>query len=163
MNQKDETFKLWISEHGDYVYRVARTFSDSLEDRNDLIQEILVKIWDALPEFRAESRPSTWAYRIAINTSLNWKRSEDRRKQRTQAYFEDVTAIENDQSLLADLYDQIHELNKIDRSLILLHLEGFSYAEIARTMEMSESNVGVRLTRARKRLAERIRRDQDGI
>ncbi|WP_309024514.1 sigma factor-like helix-turn-helix DNA-binding protein [Pelagicoccus sp. SDUM812002] len=52
------------------------------------------------------------------------------------------------------LYERIAELNEVDRSLTLLMLDGFSYREISEVLGYAESNVGVKLTRIRKRLTE---------
>lgn len=59
-----------------------------------------------------------------------------------------------DDQVLVQLYGAIRELSKIDSSLVLMYLNGVSYDEIAEILGISKSNVGVRLNRAKKQLAQ---------
>lgn len=66
-----------------------------------------------------------------------------------------------DDRLLVDrIYDTIHTLNPVDRSLIMLSLDGHRYAEIAEITGLTETNVGARLSRARSRLTEQLKEAQ---
>ena len=148
----DDRFQAWIAEHLGVLHRIARAFATG-SDQQDLLQELLVTVWRAAPSFRGESAPATFIFRVAHNRALTWRRGEARRRQRDQAYRRlHVEEASGDEALLERLYAAMRQLEPLDRSLMLLSLEGQSYAEIAALHGLSESNVGARLSRARQRL-----------
>jgi len=158
-----EVFKGWLQQHIGLVYRVARAFAPGEADQQDLIQEILLQLWCSLPRFEGRAKASTWIYRVALNTALAWRRKE--RKHRVmQTPLIDVEMLpgpETDsaqrlarEEQVARLYDAIHQLPKVDAALVLLYLEDLSYRDMGEVLGLSESNVGVKLNRARKALAE---------
>jgi RNA polymerase sigma-70 factor, ECF subfamily len=156
-------FCAWLQEHRLVFWKVARSFAADEADRDDLVQEMQLQLWRALPGFRAESKPSTWVYRICLNTALAWRRSSDRRAADRHDSCDETAlpahpapdpgnAAEH-RDLLDQLYAAIRALPAAERSLVLLHLDGLSYEEIARITGMTGNHVGVALTRARKHLA----------
>ncbi len=158
-----EVFKGWLQEHTGLIYKVARAFATGDADRQDLIQEILLQMWCSLPRFEGKAKPSTWIYRVALNTALAWRRKEKKHRPTETPLIdvETLPASEADsaqrlarEEQVARLYDAIHQLPKVDAALVLLYLEDVSYREMAEVLGLSESNVGVKLNRARKALAE---------
>lgn len=156
MSLDDQKIAAMISDHRGIVVRVARSFASSPEDQEDLVQDILLRTWAARESFRGESKPSTWLYRVALNQALTWQRGETKRRKNRQQLIEvpaETAASDPDKShRLGELYELIRTLPQIDRSLVVLSLDGFSYREIAEIVGVSESNVGARLSRARSRL-----------
>lgn len=157
-SEEEKTFLRWESEHRGIFLKVARSFAVSRGDQEDLVQEILIQLWRSMNGFRGQAKPSTWIYRVALNTAMTWQRGERRRRHRmkkmveTKAYWQDKCDAENEQ--LATLYEAIHQLQPHERSLVLLYLEDLKYAQIAEIIGISESNVGVRINRARKKLTD---------
>jgi len=161
-------FKGWLQEHTGLVYKVARAFASSEADQQDLIQEILLQMWCSLPRFEGNAKASTWIYRVALNTALAWRRKETKRRetQIPQIEIESLPGTDADsaqhlvrEEQVARLYDAIHQLPKVDAALVLLYLEDLSYREMAEVLGLSESNVGVKLNRAKKALAELIKEE----
>jgi len=144
------------------LHRIARAFATGA-DRHDLLQEMLLALWRAAPAFRGESAETTFIYRVAHNCALTWRRGETTRRKR-QAEYERlrVDELTAEDPLLARLYAAIRTLPSLDRSLLVLALEGQSYSEIATIHGLSESNVGARLTRARTKLTQ-IMESGDGL
>src|SRR5690606_24646160 len=143
-------------------HRIARAFATGA-DQHDLMQELLLALWRAAPAFRGEAAPSTFIFRVAHNRALTWRRSEARRRQRHRDYERlHVEEGGGEEPALERLYAAIRQLEGLDRSLVLLSLEGQSYAEIAALHGLSETNVGARLTRARKKLTALMEND-DGL
>lgn len=70
--QDERAFKEIVAAYSERLYWHVRRFVCSHEDTDDLLQEIFIKIWSALPSFRGDSRLLTWIYRIATNETLNW-------------------------------------------------------------------------------------------
>lgn len=155
--QLERTFLQWQSEHRGILLKVTRSFAISQGDQEDLAQEILIQLWLSIVGFNGESKPSTWIYRVALNTAMGWQRGERRQRYRVQklveldAYWLEKKDPENEQ--VARLYDAIHKLSPHDRYLVLLYLDDLQYSEIAEIIGISESNVGVRINRAKKKLA----------
>lgn len=159
---RDEAlFKDLLANHTGTILKVARSFTSTQEDMNDLSQEILIQLWLAIPSYQERSKPSTWIYRVALNKALTWQRSEKKRWARYSPLSEIVDARISESNekheILGQLYREIRKLNKINRSLILLYLDGFSYSEMAETLGMSQNSVGVRLNRIRKQLSENMK------
>jgi len=157
----DERFQAWMRAHVGVLRRIARAFATSA-DQHDLLQELMLAVWRAQPSFRGESAPATFIFRVAHNRALTWRRGEARRRLRRSEY--ERLAVEEgagEDPLLARLYAAIRQLEPLDRSLVLLSLEGQSYAEIAGLHGLSETNVGARLTRARKKLTELTEQDDE--
>ena len=153
---QDERFLTWLSEYRGMLVRVSRSFTDAPDDFDDLFQEILFRLWDSALAFRGESSAGTWVYRVALNRALRWRKSENRRRSRVSLTPRELTDLAcepvSDDDRTADLYAAIRKLKKVDRALIFMSLEGFSYRDIADVMDLTETNVGARLTRIRNRL-----------
>jgi RNA polymerase sigma-70 factor, ECF subfamily len=156
-------FESWVRQHGGLMLRVARAYTVTEEDREDLAQEMLLQLWCSMPRFEGRAKESTWIYRVTLNTALAWRRADSRRRQRFTPLLEveDIPADEAErrarldkEEALSRLYSAIRALPKVDAALVMLHLDGVSYRETAEVLGISESNVGVKLTRARKALAE---------
>ena len=76
MDNAERLFNEIVQEYSERVYWHVRRFVNNHEDADDLVQEIFLKIWTALPSFRGEAQLFTWVYRIATNETLNWLRRE---------------------------------------------------------------------------------------
>lgn len=161
--QQDRVLNDWLSRHKGLLLKVARSFSGaSSDDRDDLLQEIVLQVWRSIPGYPPEIAETTWIYRVALYTAVSWSRKEANRK---------VVQLDESKEPIADisladprvewLYEKIAELKSIDRSLALLLLDGFSYREIAQMLGLSESNVGVRINRLKKQLTAKFHREED--
>jgi RNA polymerase sigma-70 factor, ECF subfamily len=154
-------FMSWLGEHGAAVMKVARAYTLASDDCQDLAQEILLQAWRSLPQFEGKASPSTWFYRVALQTAMNWHRKDQPRRARQQPLVEvQVVATEGANSAeqirqretVEQLYSAIHQLPKADAALMLLYLDELSYRKMAEVLGISESNVGVKLNRAKKAL-----------
>ena len=159
----ESLFESWLIEHKGVVLKVARAYTLTTEDCQDLAQEILLQVWRSLPQFQGRASASTWFYRVALNTALDWHRKEHRRQERQQPILaiEDlsVAGLDSSQQLVQcevveRLYAAIRQLPKTDAALILLYLDDQSYRQMAEVLGISQGNVGVKLNRAKKALGE---------
>jgi len=159
--EQEQRFTAWMRDHVAILHRVANAFAAG-DARHDLMQEILVALWRATPAFQGGSQVSTFVYRVAHNAALVWHRGERRHRRRVDAASdvdwmtrpEEGRSRPDTPARLEALYAAIRTLPPLDRSLLLLSLDGLAYREIAAIHRLSESNVGARLTRARQRLTE---------
>jgi RNA polymerase sigma-70 factor, ECF subfamily len=162
LNEDPESlFKSWLTEHRGAILKVARAYTLTTEDCQDLVQEVLLQVWRSLPQFQGRASASTWLYRVALNTALAWHRKEHRRQARQQPILEvdnlPVAGLDSSQQavqreLVERLYAAIRKLPKTDAALVLLYLDDLSYRQMAEVLGISESNVGVKLNRAKKAL-----------
>ena len=153
-------FDEWLNEHKGILFKIIRAYAFNPHDQEDLFQEISLQVWKSIPDFRNESKPSTWIYRVALYTATVWVRKEKTRPP-TQPFAEmehalSVTDRPRDERS-EWLYQQIGEFEPVDRSVCLLLLDGFSYKEMAKILGISESNVGVKVHRIKKYLIERAK------
>ncbi len=159
----ESLFKNWLTQHGGAVLKVARAYTLTTDDCQDLVQEILLQVWRSLPQYQAKASASTWFYRVALNTALAWHRKERRRRIRQQPIRElenlSVPGLDGagqalEREIVERLYTAIRQLPKTDAAIVLLYLDDLTYREMAEVLGISESNVGVKLNRARKALGE---------
>lgn len=155
-------FTKWLQEHSSSVIKVARAYTLTKEERQDLAQEILLQAWRSLSKFEGKASPATWFYRVALHTAMNWHRKDRPRRMHQQPLLEVQTlAVKSADSadqieqreLVDQLYQAVYQLPKTDTALVLLFLDDMSYREMASVLGISESNVGARLSRAKKALA----------
>ena len=138
--------------------RFAASYARSIGDRDDLLQEIAMALWRALPSFRDECSERTFVFRIAHNRCMTHlsRRRVNVSLDEAEIDVEDPTA--NAEAALSEeqerqrLLAAVRDLPAIHREVLVLALEGMGYREIADVVGISESNVGVRLKRARDRL-----------
>lgn len=161
--QQFKIFKSWLDQYQALLFKVIRAYAFTPDDQDDLFQEISIQIWQSIPGFRYESAETTWLYRISLNTALKWVRSEKRHRENHSGFEPGVHLLtektENRDERLDWLYSEISKLNRVDRSLTLLLLDGFSYREMANILGISESNIGVKIHRIKQHL---IKQTDDG-
>lgn len=142
------------------LQRLAASYTRTAADRDDLLQEIGIALWRALPGFRGECSERTFLFRIAHNRCIT---HAARRRDTVSIDDADLsgsqmtTAATAETEAAADeerrrLFDAVRRLPLIYREVTVLVLEGMEYREIADVVGISESNVGVRLNRARRKL-----------
>jgi RNA polymerase sigma factor (sigma-70 family) len=131
-------------------------------DRDDLVQEMLLAIWQALPAFDpTRCRLSTFLYRVANNRAQNWNRSRQRYGRRLEALQHcpqltlGTSEADPQAGRLEWLYALMRELPPLDRTVLMLHLDRLSHREVGEVTGLSENHVGVRLHRIKQWLAER--------
>ena len=162
--EQKRIFEEWLGQHKGVLFKVVHAYAFTSHDREDLFQEIVTQVWNSIPRFRAESAVSTWLYRVALNCALAWSRKERKHRERTESIETNEFALQETSRTkdrrLGWLYEQIARLDHVDRSLTLLLLDGFSYREMAETLGISESNVGVKINRIKTHLKNLTKEEQ---
>src|SRR5438874_844644 len=118
----------WLNDHGSSVMKVARAYTLTSEECQDLAQEILLAAWQSLPKFEQKASAATWFYRVALNTAMNWQRNDSFRRIRQQPLLDVqtiVTQASDDSGQQAEqretveqLYKAIHRLPKTDAAVV---------------------------------------------
>jgi RNA polymerase sigma-70 factor (ECF subfamily) len=159
-----QDFRTIIREYHPIFFKISRSYTDQEADFEDLYQEMLVQVWRSLPRFEGNAKLSTFLYRVALNTAMDFQKKSSRQKKRFEApgdlphlpVEDGFEVAETQQEKLGLLYRCIRSLKKEDRSLILLYLEEKSYEEISEIVGISKSNVGVKLMRIKRKLHQRL-------
>ena len=163
MRRRDQehVFEDWLSRHGAIPVKIARAHAAVRADQDDLYQEILLQLWVSIPSFQGGCKASTWVYRVALNTAFAWLRGERKHAGKVALSSIPELAADNDtgadasdrDGLLDRLYAEVRNLPGVDPSLMLLHLDGMSYRDMAEVIGISVNHVGVKLNRIKKQLA----------
>ena len=157
-----EAFVEIIKENEGLIYKIARVYTSSKEDEQDLYQEIVYQLWKSFPLFRNEAKISTWMYRIALNTSIASLNKEKKRGNLLPISEILFNKPDTDDTAKKErieyLYAQIKKLNPAEKGIILLHLEGNNYEEIAAITGFTATNIGTRLGRIRQKLISQIKK-----
>ena len=154
--QKDQFLDILEKNIG-IIIKIARAYSKTLHDKEDLINDITLELWKSFGRFKGDSKISTWIYRIALNTSMNYKRKREKDR---FFFLDDLKQIENlnwlieqpDSSHSEILYQCIDELNQLNKAIILLYLDGNSHDEISDITGISKTNVGTRISRIKEQI-----------
>lgn len=157
-------FDDWLSSHKALFFKVVHAYAFTPSDRDDLFQEIATQVWQSIPRFRGESAVTTWIYRVALYSAIAWSRNEKKHRAGKQP-IDGIEPILVETPRACDsrliwLYEQIAQLDEIDRSVTLLWLDGLSYREIAATLGITESNVGVKINRIKTRLTQKAKKEK---
>ncbi|MBA4852013.1 RNA polymerase sigma factor [Emticicia sp. BO119] len=150
---KSEKFLTVLQAHKGIIYKVAHAYCKDAEDRNDLVQEIMIQLWKSFENYNEQFRYSTWIYQIALNVAISFYRKESRRQHIANPICEgilnyaDNTATEETEESISILHRFIAELKELDKALMLLYLEEKSYKEIAGIIGISETNVATKIGR----------------
>lgn len=154
---REQRFEQLIHENKALIHKVCRIYSITKDDRDDLFQEIVIQLWKAFNSFRAESKFSTWLYRIALNTAISGLRKAKRADLSGADIYlvsdtDDIPDGPVNEENYMKMYAAITLLNKIDKAIVMLYLEDRSYAEMEEILGMSYSNLRVKMTRIREKL-----------
>ncbi len=149
------------------IRRIAGSYEVDQHLREDLWQEIVLAIWQALPKFRGDASIKTFIARIAHNRSISHVAREVKRNR--QALLDENIADDSptpeeasDKNARRRALERIVRTLPIpQREIITLALEGFNHAEIADTFGISVNNATVRYHRAKAALMERIQKTHD--
>jgi len=159
--EQQHLFESIMEQHKGILFKVARAYCLDEEDRQDLIQEMMIQIWQSIHKYDEQYKISTWLYRISLNVAISfYRKSSTRAKKYTELNEQTVEALDEDKSenerQLKLLQHFITELKEIDKALMILYLEDKSHAEIAEIVGISVSNVGTKLGRIKENLKTRF-------
>ena len=151
-------FEELVRNHQHMIHSLTFRMTGSLADAEDLAQEAFLRAWEQIGTFRGGSKFSTWLYRIAVNTCLNWRQSEARRFQlHAQAAEEFSARHANEVNFSADQTNEVQaallKLPAKQRAAIVLTIyDGLNHAEAAQVLGCSETTVSWRVFAAKRKL-----------
>lgn len=153
----EQSFVQQLQQNQNLIHKICRLYTNDEDSHKDLFQEITIQLWKAYPQFRGDSKFTTWAYRVGLNTAITLYRKKKR----------NIDAIEFDSKLhrfsheeynyeeeehIKLLYQAVQQLNDIEKALVFMYLEDKDYAEISETLGISEVNARVKMNRIKGKL-----------
>lgn len=163
MNATQKQFLELVEQHKGILHKISRMYFDTAEDREELIQEMTYQLWKSYTNFKGGSQFSTWMYRVCLNTALTFFKTESKKKNqfehKDQIDIVDDDSSEEKEEQLKYFYDAVQELNKVEKALIFLFLEGQNHKEIATHLGISEVNARVKLNRTKEKLQTIIKKN----
>ncbi|MBK5272554.1 MAG: RNA polymerase sigma factor [Bacteroidia bacterium] len=168
-------FKFLVDNYQDRVFNTAIGIVQNAEDAEDVAQEVFIQVFRSIQSFKAESKLSTWIYRITTTRALDHLRSRKSKKrfgilQRlfgddNEALFEvpdfnhPGVALDHKENA-AHLFKAIDKLPENQRIAFILHkIEGLSYQEISEIMKTSVAAIESMMHRAKQNLRKILEKD----
>lgn len=146
-----------MEENQNILHKICSLYTEDNETHKDLFQEMVIQLWRSYPNFKGDSKFSTWAYRVCLNTAISLYRNKKK----------NITTVEWDSSFhriryeeynpeeeekLKFLYTAVRQLNDIEKALVYLYVEDKDYQEIAASLGITEGNARVKMNRIKTKL-----------
>ncbi len=167
-------FRQLVLEHSNLVYRLAHRMVGR-EDAQDASQEVWIRVWRYIGTFREDSAFTTWLHRITVNTCLSFRQREARREEREYSgdevpYLPEPPGGDADPETAALSSERREEIKVALRTvrdehrvaLVLRHMEGLSYAEIAAVLEVPDGTAKGWVSRGRAAMFVALTRESTG-
>ena len=164
-----DAFNELMARHEQQMYAVALRMCARREDAQDCLQEAMLRVYRAIGSFKGQSSFATWLYRITMNTCLDEFRKKKDKQNTSLDSLLDVGWSPSDngcepekQALMREMREKmngaIRELPEDMRAAVVLRdIQGFSYDEIAQTLEINVGTIKSRISRGREKLREKLR------
>jgi RNA polymerase sigma-70 factor (ECF subfamily) len=156
---KEKEFAHLIKNNQGLIIKVSRLYTNSLEDEEDLFQEIVLQLWKSYDSFKGNSKISTWMYRVALNTAITLfrKKSKSLPTNELDINLRDYEEDNYDkQQQISLLYQVIKTLPNVERAIVMMYLDDLPYKDIAENLGITEVNARVKMNRLKKILKEKM-------
>lgn len=161
-------FKVLVETYKDRLYNTILGFVQNFEDAEDIVQDVFIKVYQSIHQYKGEAMLATWLYRIAVTHSLDHLRKK-KRKKRFSGFMMMLGVAENDDDNLHDfnhpgviaenkekaavMFKAIQQLAENQKAAFLLQkVEGLKQPQIAEVLKLSEGAVESLLSRAKASL-----------
>ncbi len=166
----NDGFLSLVAEHKGILYKIANGYCRNRDDRGDLIQEIVIQLWQSFPRYEeSRSRFSTWMYRIAVNVAISAHRSTSRRVRENVPIEDFGLELAAADKVMDEATDDVRllrrlvgELDELSRALVILYLDGYAHDEIAEIVGISATNASTRISRIKEKLQRDFDAAQEG-
>ena len=161
-HELEKRFEEQIKQHEPLLYKVCHTYAYTEADREDLFQEIVIQVWKAYPHFKGDAKFSTWMYRVAINTAINGLRKRkisvtSHEPEKLSADVSDDNRSQEEEEQFQQLYKAIEQLNQVEKAIVMLYMEDYSYAEMEEILGIGQGNLRVKMNRIKDKLRQLTR------
>ncbi len=149
-----QSYEKMVNDNLNRLKAIASSYSQTVDDREDLLQEMLYQLWRGFSSFNGQSQLATWVYRVALNTAISFVRTTQHKPQMINGIdleFRDTSQNEhfNDSG---DILEQfIMSLNNIDKAIMMLYLDDISHVQISDITGQSVNVISVRINRMKQK------------
>ncbi|MDD2793754.1 MAG: RNA polymerase sigma factor [Sediminibacterium sp.] len=156
----EKEFVSLLNQHQKIIYKVCNLYMQSYADREDLFQEITLQAWKAFGNFRGDAKFSTWLYRVALNTAITFYRKEKKRIVFSTDEVPELATGPKDPIEIQTkaMYAAIADLSRINKAIVMLYLEDYSYNEISDVVGITPNNIAVKMNRIKVKLREQTQK-----
>jgi RNA polymerase sigma-70 factor (ECF subfamily) len=152
----EEKFTELLQQNQGIVHKISNLYFRDRLEKEDYHQELIIQLWKAFPSFNNQAKFSTWMYRVCLNAAIDILRKEKNQLKHIKMTETDVKHIANnhdpENANQEKLYRAINQLSFINKAIITLYLDEYSYKEIAEIIGISESNTGVKISRIKSQI-----------
>jgi len=156
LSSREKEFSQLIKDNQGLIIKVSRLYTNTLEDEEDLFQEIVLQLWRSYDSFKGDSKISTWMYRVALNTAITLFRKKTKSPQTDELldfHFKDYLDDDDEkQQKISLLYKVIKLLPNVERAIVMMYLDDLPYRDIAENLGITEVNARVKMNRLKKTL-----------
>lgn len=153
----EREFASLVKQHSRIINKVSYFYATEALPFDDLRQEIYINVWRSLEKFRGDSKISTWIYRVAVNSALMALRSAKPKFETVNLDFSpiDLSSELSDEQRenLQAMHALIGRLGEMEKAVILLWLDEYSYDEIADTLGLKRNTVATKIHRIKEKLS----------
>jgi len=159
-----EVYSHLIERYKDRIFGLIFKYTNDYNETQDIAQEVFIKVYRQLHSFRFQSKISTWLYRIATNSCIDWDRK--RKKDQNMLSLNEEITIDRDNGIetmilfneqrqvVRDIINKMPEKYKL--LIVMHHFHNLKYKEISEILDMPEKTVETRLYRARALIKKEI-------
>ena len=154
----EKEFLELINAHQATIHHLLRLYVQDADDKDDLKQEIILQAWKSKDKFLNKSRFNTWLYKLSLYTILTSKRKNAKMDQVDLSEAEQIQQTghsEQEQEEL--LYRCIASLDDLSKSIITMHLDGFSNPDIADFLGIRVNHLNVKLHRIKEKITNSLK------
>ncbi|EIM78413.1 ECF subfamily RNA polymerase sigma-24 subunit [Nitritalea halalkaliphila LW7] len=160
---EEKEFLQHIQAHQGTIYHLLRLYVSDADDQDDIKQEIVLQAWKSKDSFRKQSSFNTWLYKLALYTILTAKRKVAKMQQVDLQEADGLATDERDeQEEVQLLYRSIYSLDDLSKTIITMHLDGFTNAEIATFIGITPNHLGVKLHRIKETISSKLKASSYG-
>ena len=145
-------FEQLVRQHGARIRRIASRYAAS-GAVDDLVQDILMRLWRSYPSFRSDAKVETWIYRVALNASMTYVKGSIREREMQSAIAAQSPSPGTAQAAtsMADILASfLARLGDIDASILMMYLDGLTAEEMSGTLGIGANAINVRINRLKQ-------------
>jgi RNA polymerase sigma-70 factor, ECF subfamily len=159
-------FTKLLKENQGIVHKICNIYFFNRIEKEDYFQEIVIELWKAFPNFKEQSKFSTWMYRVALNTAIDLLRKEKTQPKFVSLSKQELALPDNLSKEISTKQEILHRainlLSSVEKAIIILYLEDYSYKEIAEIIGISETYTGVKINRIKVELQIKLNHGNTG-
>ena len=142
------------------VHKVCNLYFNNRSSKEDYKQELIIQLWKAFPSFNEQAKFSSWMYRVCLNAAIDILRKEKTQPKLVKIENHSFKIPSEPNKELTEnqekLYRAVNKLSDIDKAIISLYLDEYSYKDISEIVGITESNTGVKINRIKSSILKSI-------